>query len=131
MNKTDTRRFRQILESLRDETVRMLDRLEDERRGTDGHDPHDDADSSVASLSKQALFQQSSQQRRLARKIDSALLRLNDGSFGVCMFCGEDIHLRRLEALPWSQYCLRCQEEIEQGGAPNAARSGLAWRRSG
>jgi DnaK suppressor protein len=109
----------------------MLDHLEDERRGIDGHDPHDDADSSVASLSKQALFQQSSQQRRLARKIDSALLHLNAGSFGVCMFCGEDIHLRRLETLPWSQYCLRCQEEIEQGGAPNAARSGLAWRHSG
>ncbi len=47
---------------------------------------------------------------RLLRDVRNALERVADGSYGVCLHCEEDINLRRLEAVPWASYCIRCQE---------------------
>jgi DnaK suppressor protein len=52
-----------------------------------------------------------SQQLRDAR---AALHRINDGSFGVCEECGEDIHLKRLVAVPWTALCIQCQEDLDR-----------------
>src|SRR5271156_3270841 len=46
----------------------------------------------------------------IRRSIDLALIRINDGSFGACLHCEEEISRRRLEALPWTPFCIRCQE---------------------
>jgi DnaK suppressor protein len=43
------------------------------------------------------------------------LLRIHDGTFGTCMHCGDDISRRRLEALPWTPFCIRCQEAADLG----------------
>lgn len=69
----------------------------------------------------------------LLRNVRAALKRINDGSYGTCMHCEEEIKPKRLEAVPWTKYCIRCQEaadrhefEAEPGEAmdemlPNAA----------
>jgi DnaK suppressor protein len=44
------------------------------------------------------------------RKVSSALLRIEDGSFGVCLHCEEDISPKRLAAVPWTAFCIQCQE---------------------
>ena len=46
-------------------------------------------------------------------RIDGALARVRDGSFGTCMGCGEEIPERRLRAQPWSEGCICCQETRE------------------
>jgi DnaK suppressor protein len=51
------------------------------------------------------------QQLRQAR---SALRRIQQGSFGVCEQCGENIHFKRLRALPWSAFCIECQDEWDR-----------------
>ncbi len=43
-------------------------------------------------------------------EIDAALNRIRDGSFGKCCRCGRKISERRLEALPFARYCVRCEE---------------------
>ena len=50
----------------------------------------------------------------LLREVRSALDRIQDGSFGLCLSCDEPISRRRLEAVPWASHCLRCQEAIDQ-----------------
>ncbi len=50
----------------------------------------------------------------LLREVRSALDRIPDGSFGLCLNCDEPISPRRLEAVPWASHCLRCQEAIDQ-----------------
>jgi DnaK suppressor protein len=40
----------------------------------------------------------------------AALRRIQEGSFGICQECDEDIHPKRLAAVPWAQFCIRCQE---------------------
>jgi DnaK suppressor protein len=44
----------------------------------------------------------------------AALARIQDGSFGVCERCDEDIHPKRLAAVPWTAYCIRCQEAVDR-----------------
>jgi DnaK suppressor protein len=50
----------------------------------------------------------------LLRNVRSALARIADGSYGVCLHCEEDIKPKRLEAVPWAKYCIRCQEAADR-----------------
>ena len=50
----------------------------------------------------------------LLRNVRGALKRIADGSYGVCMHCEEDIKPKRLEAVPWTKYCIRCQEAADR-----------------
>jgi DnaK suppressor protein len=51
------------------------------------------------------------------RQIEDALDRLADGTYGVCENCGEVIPTERLKILPFTTYCVHCQEQREQAGA--------------
>jgi DnaK suppressor protein len=107
-------RCQRILQIQREEAMRSLDRLGDETRSLDSDCPKDVGDLCTTSLSKEALFQQRDERRQMARMIDTALARIQQCTFGVCLACGEDINPRRLDALPWTQYCLRCQQGFEE-----------------
>ena len=47
------------------------------------------------------------------RDARAALRRIQEGSFGTCQGCDEDIHPRRLAAVPWATFCIRCQEALD------------------
>ena len=49
------------------------------------------------------------------RSVASALFRTQNGSFGTCAHCGGEISRRRLEAVPWTSLCIRCQEAADRG----------------
>jgi DnaK suppressor protein len=107
-------RIRQKLEMQRQQILEFLKRLNDETQALDPDSARDIADRSVLGMSRESLFEQTSQQRVVLRMVDGALGRISDGSFGVCASCGDVIPARRLEAVPWTQYCLRCQEVLER-----------------
>jgi len=50
----------------------------------------------------------------LLRHVKGALVRIADGSYGVCMHCEEDIKIKRLDAVPWTKYCIKCQEAADR-----------------
>lgn len=49
---------------------------------------------------------------RQLRMVEEALDRLDSGDYGVCLACDEPIAEKRLRALPWARYCVKCEEEI-------------------
>jgi DnaK suppressor protein len=49
---------------------------------------------------------------KLLREIADALHRIDQGTYGVCLNCEEPISVKRLDAVPWARYCVKCQEEI-------------------
>jgi RNA polymerase-binding protein DksA len=59
-----------------------------------------------------ALRDRAAQQLAL---VESALARLEAGTFGRCLRCGKDIAPERLEALPWAEHCIECARLIAQG----------------
>ncbi len=48
------------------------------------------------------------------RQVQQALRRIKEGTYGVCLHCEEDISPKRLAAVPWTQYCIRCQQVADQ-----------------
>jgi DnaK suppressor protein len=113
MNPIEIEQLKQRLQLQRQEILQFLNRVEREMYSIDDHSPQDSADQCVASVSKESLFERTSQQRTMLRLIQAALRRIQGGSFGMCATCGEVIKDRRLLALPWAQFCLRCQEVQE------------------
>ena len=51
--------------------------------------------------------------RQMLHQIDDALMRIDEGSFGLCVACKKVIPMTRLKAIPHAQTCLKCQEKIE------------------
>ena len=47
---------------------------------------------------------------RMLREVEKSLKRIADGTYGVCEGCDQEISPNRLKAIPWTQYCLACQE---------------------
>ena len=50
----------------------------------------------------------------LLRNVRAALARMADGSYGTCLHCEEEIKPKRLDAVPWAAYCIRCQEAADR-----------------
>jgi len=86
-------------------------------------DGRDISEESVADLADRAvnanlrdlLFRQAHERHRLLQEVDAALDRIRDGTFGECAGCETSISTKRLEAVPWTRYCVTCQEKRERG----------------
>ena len=75
----------------------------------------DVADRAVNSATKEFLFRQAHDRNRMLQLVEAALGRIRDGSFGQCLACGGLIGRKRLEAVPWTEYCVTCQDKLERG----------------
>lgn len=92
-------------------------------RTTVAEDAQDSADQAVFSYQKEFLFTRSTHDHGQLAVVKSALERLKEGGFGECVQCGTQIGAKRLEALPWTPYCIACQEKIERGELADTARA--------
>ena len=73
------------------------------------------ADKAASAYSKELNFSLSDGERQLLMQIDEAFVRMKDGSYGTCTNCGTVIGEKRLQAVPWTPYCIDCQELQEKG----------------
>lgn len=109
MEKAQIAKFEAILTKKREELRRS--QANEERHET--HDfGRDEGDRANFSQSKEMAFLQRAQERGLLALVEAALSRIRDGSFGSCLNCEQEIGLNRLNAVPWSRYCITCQELI-------------------
>ena len=74
----------------------------------------DVADQSVKDVSQEIEYRLSERASQVVADIDQALLRIDEGTYGVCARCGKDIPERRLDAVPTARYDAECQSLIEQ-----------------
>jgi DnaK suppressor protein len=125
MKQANVERLRQKLEFQRHEAQQFLRRMEHEAKSLDVEATPDSADRCLISMSKESLFERSSQRRTVLRLIEAALKRISDGSFGICVACDEEIQDQRLQALPWTQFCLRCQRELEEKVGPSLTKTSI------
>ena len=57
------------------------------------------------------------------RQVQEALDRMQMGEYGICLFCEEPIPAKRLHALPWAKYCVKCQEQVSEDSFDSAGSS--------
>jgi DnaK suppressor protein len=73
------------------------------------------ADKAATAYSKELNFSLSDSDRETLVLIDDALARMAKSLYGSCANCGSEISEKRLEAVPWTQHCIDCQEQQEKG----------------
>jgi DnaK suppressor protein len=106
MTKSGLNEYRNVLESKQAELVQLI-------RNRDGITIEKSADAldEVQNATERELAIRSlDRDSNLLRKVRGALGRIDEGSFGVCLHCEEDISPKRLAAVPWTMFCIQCQE---------------------
>jgi DnaK suppressor protein len=74
----------------------------------------DDGDLSFVDLSEDISLKQLSTHRETLQKTDEAIRKLNEGTYGICEDCGDEISEERLKVMPFAIYCIDCQERREK-----------------
>jgi DnaK suppressor protein len=106
MTKTEVNKYREILETKQAELAQVL-------RNRDGitiEKSPDALDEVQNAAERELAIRNLDRESNLLRNVRAALHRIEDGSFGICLHCEEDISPKRLNAVPWAPYCIACQE---------------------
>ena len=111
---------RRLRERQRELEQELANTVAQAKAGNDNDTP-DVADLAVAGYQKEMLFSQGTVRNAQLRMVRQALSRLAAGSYGDCLRCDEPIGPKRIEALPWTPYCIGCQEQIERGDMETSA----------
>lgn len=122
-NAQTIRRFEQNLRRQQTQLERSLISTVEQGREQSSGDLPDVADQAVQSYQKELLFHQGTSGHRQLSLVRLALERLDEGVFGECVLCGNTIGIKRLEAVPWTPFCIECQEKIENGEVEDPDRA--------
>lgn len=112
MEHHDIEYFRKLLTGMLEEAQQNGDSTLEELTGSNEvfADP---ADRATAESDRAFTLRLRDRERRLIRKIQAALQRIEDGTYGICEECGEDISLPRLKARPVTRLCINCKARQE------------------
>jgi len=110
MNKTELEKYKKILEARQAELAKGLRNREDIAI----EKTPDALDEVQLAGERELAIRNLDRESSLLRNVRLALARIEDGSYGVCMHCEEDIKPKRLDAVPWTPYCIRCQEAADR-----------------
>jgi DnaK suppressor protein len=114
MKKRERNKFEKILLGKRKKLLtNALQTLESDMKLDQG-DLADEMDLASSEYLQSFQFRLRGRERTFLNKIDKALGKLKDGSFGICEVCEEPIHTKRLEARPEATLCIKCKEEQER-----------------
>jgi DnaK suppressor protein len=115
MTKSDLNRFRKFLEARQSELAKVLRN----REGIAIEKSADALDEVQHAAERELAIRNLDRDSHLLRNVKAALQRIEDGSYGTCMRCEEEISPKRLEAVPWAGYCIRCQEIADSNADEN------------
>jgi RNA polymerase-binding protein DksA len=117
----DVEHFRRRLLQDRERVQEALKFLHDENPGSMEDEtqeiPSDNHPGDVATitLDREIDYTLEENEERVLAAIDGALKRIDEGTFGLCRSCGQQIAIERLEALPYTTQCIDCKRREERG----------------
>src|SRR3982750_169359 len=110
MTKTEMNKFKKILENKQDELeqiVRNRDAITIEKSA-------DALDEVQHAAERELAIRNLDRESNLLRNVRAALRRIDDGTFGTCVHCEEEISPKRIAAVPWTPFCIDCQEQADR-----------------
>src|SRR3954471_13670575 len=110
MTKPELNKYKEILETRQAELVGVL-------RNRDGitiEKSPDALDEVQNAAERELAIRNLDREPNLLRNVRAALRRIEDGSFGTCVHCDEEISIKRINAVPWTPYCIACQEQADR-----------------
>jgi RNA polymerase-binding protein DksA len=115
MEQTFINRMDKSLSTLKAEIVNnLIAGSEDFKEIVEGMDPKDLADIASDDIDRKMIEAIGSQELKRLKLIDSALTRIRQGKYGLCVKCGKKIPQDRLEAIPYALMCIECKTAEER-----------------
>ena len=106
--------YRERLLQREEELLAAIARTGSEVRQNNDVEAQDPLDKATQAYDKESLLQQQDSDRNQLLQVQEALRRMDRGEFGKCIECGRPLDPKRLEAVPWTGYCLECQERRDR-----------------
>src|ERR1043166_5542928 len=110
MNQTELKKYKAILEAKAAELnvgLRNRDEIAIEKTP-------DALDEVQLAGERELAIRNLDRESNMLRNVRGALARMAEGSYGICLHGEEDIKVKRLDAVPWAKYCIRCQEAADR-----------------
>ncbi len=114
MKKSDQKKFLKVLQENRQKLIENAKRAMSGDVHLDPNDFPDEIDTASSESGLAFIGRLRERERVLIQKIDSALQKIEDGTYGVCASCEEDIGLERLMARPVADLCIDCKSQQER-----------------
>ena len=114
MRKTELNRFKKLLNEMREGLAENAQRAVSGDMQLDPDDFPDEIDSASSDASLAFIGRLREREHVLLQKIDEALLRIEEGEYGRCTMCEEDIGIKRLQARPVATLCIDCKSQQEK-----------------
>jgi DnaK suppressor protein len=118
----ERRKFKALLIAKRNEILGDVSFMEDEMirksRGETSPASTDPADMGSDTCDLDNALGLMASERKILHEIKGALVRIEDGTYGICELGGEIIPRPRLRAIPWARYCLACADSAERNSGP-------------
>jgi DnaK suppressor protein len=115
MKPNQLKQYRTQLDNKRAELLARVQEARSSEHSQEKEGAPDLGDRALETMSRDLLYQLSIGERDIVRRIDAALERLEAGTYGTCVHCGETVQTGRLQAVPWARHCLDCQELQDRG----------------
>jgi DnaK suppressor protein len=115
LNKKELKKFQELLEEKRKAVLeRAREMLSIENMSLDTNDLPDEMDLASSEYLQSFEFRLRGREKSLLSKLDLALKKIDDQTFGICEICEEPIGKKRLEARPETTLCIKCKEDQER-----------------
>lgn len=114
LNKKELKKFQELLEEKRKVVVERARQMLSEGMVLDANDLPDEMDLASSEYIQSFEFRLRGREKSLLSKLDHALKKIDEGTFGICEVCEEPIGKKRLEARPETSLCIKCKEDQER-----------------
>jgi DnaK suppressor protein len=114
LTKKELKKFQELLEDKRKVVLERARQMLSEGMVLDANDLPDEMDLAASEYIQSFEFRLRGREKSLLSKLDLALKKIEDGSFGICEICEEPIGKKRLEARPETSLCIKCKEDQER-----------------
>ena len=114
LTKKELKKFQELLEEKRKVVLERARQMLSEGMVLDADDLPDEMDLASSEYIQSFEFRLRGREKSLLSKLDLALKKIDDGTFGICEICEEPIGKKRLEARPETTLCIKCKEDQER-----------------
>lgn len=114
MDKKEKEHYKALLTQKKREIIEKISGFDAESKDIEPDVAQDLADKADNTYTKEFLLSLSTKERTQLKLIDQALARIECCDYGKCQMCGEQINKKRLNVVPWTPYCVKCQEKTEE-----------------
>jgi len=114
VQKSESDYFKEILQSRRDQIKKNIDGVNSELNQLNSLELNDEGDH--ASVNNNSMVESAivSQQKQELQEIEITLVKIENGEYGICEMCEDDIGFQRLKVKPHAIYCIDCREIVEK-----------------